>query len=145
VYGPLFFVEVVPNSLCFFYSARKRRRRIFISWRKPFVVICSGRERSERMFSIDWDWERNAKATKENRVWELKRKAKHAWNTKQEGEKKNKRAFGKTCSSRSLLSYSVYTRVFVSNVIIKRKGIRGISKKRGSRGKVNSLSGFSLI
>ena len=48
-----FFVEVAPNSLCFVYRARKRRRRIFISSREPFVVICSGRERSERMFSTD--------------------------------------------------------------------------------------------
>ena len=59
-------------------------------------------------------------------------------------EDERERAFGKTCSSsHSLLSQFVYTLVLVLNVIAHATKVnRGIKKKRGSCGKVNSLSVF---
>lgn len=59
-------------------------------------------------------------------------------------EDERERAFGKTCSSsHSLLSQFVYTLVLVLYVIAHATKVnRGIKKKRGSCGKVNSLSVF---
>lgn len=140
----LFFVGGAKLSI-FSYSPRWR----IISTKPVRMVSRNGereKPRASSLFGIDWDWEWTAKpATKENRRVFLGIEKKSRTNEYRETRRRRTRKSvwkNLLFFAFSSLSVCVYTRARLNVIAHATKVNRGIKKKRGSCGKVNSLSVF---